>query len=210
MINLKDKKNILWDFDGVIMDSMPVRNRGFELVLKDYPKEQVQELMDFHLKNGGLSRYVKFRHFFEEIRKESITEHEIKSWSESFSKVMKSNLINSDLLIQDSLEFIKRVSNDYEMHIVSGSDGEELRFLCKENGISAYFDTINGSPTPKIELVKNIIEGKEYDLDSYILIGDSKNDYEAAQVNGISFAGYNNDKLKELSKNYIERFSDLD
>lgn len=46
----KNKKNILWDFDGVLMDSMPVRNKGFELVLKEFPNKQVQDLMQFHLK----------------------------------------------------------------------------------------------------------------------------------------------------------------
>lgn len=85
MISLKNKKNIFWDFDGVLMDSMPVRNKGFELVLKDYPEEQVQELMAFHLKNGGLSRYVKFRYFFEEIRKETISEDEVSIWASKFS-----------------------------------------------------------------------------------------------------------------------------
>lgn len=55
---------IFWDFDGVIMDSMKVRDEGFKIVLKDYPSDQVEKLMEFHRNNGGLSRYVKFRYFF--------------------------------------------------------------------------------------------------------------------------------------------------
>ncbi len=77
-------KTILWDFDGVIMDSMPVRDKGFEIVLKNYPQEQVALLMEYHRNNGGLSRYNKFRYFFEEILKETITESEIKVFAEEF------------------------------------------------------------------------------------------------------------------------------
>jgi beta-phosphoglucomutase-like phosphatase (HAD superfamily) len=32
MLSLNQFKNLLWDFDGVLIDSMPIRNKGFELV----------------------------------------------------------------------------------------------------------------------------------------------------------------------------------
>src|SRR5690606_14582405 len=149
------KQNILWDFDGVLMDSMPVRNQGFELVLKEFPQQEVAQLMQFHLNNGGLSRYVKFRYFFEKIRNENISEEEVNKWASIFSDIMKSELVNPKLLITDSLNFVKDNYQNYEMHIVSGSDQEELRFLCENMGLSNYFKSINGSPAPKIQLVKN-------------------------------------------------------
>ena len=37
MNKMKGIETIFWDFDGVIMDSMKVRDEGFEIVLKDYP-----------------------------------------------------------------------------------------------------------------------------------------------------------------------------
>ena len=61
-------KIIFWDFDGVILNSNKVRDSGFEIVLKDFPKNQVELLLNYHRQNGGLSRYVKFRYFFEVIR----------------------------------------------------------------------------------------------------------------------------------------------
>ena len=49
------------------MDSNAVRDRGFKEVLNGYPENEVDALMTFHQDNGGLSRYVKFRYFFEVI-----------------------------------------------------------------------------------------------------------------------------------------------
>ena len=206
MTNLKAKKNIFWDFDGVLMDSMPVRNRGFELVLKDYPKDQVKKLMKFHLENGGLSRYVKFRYFFEEIRNEIISEVQVNIWASKFSEVMKRELLDKTLLIEDSCDFVKANKDNFEMHIVSGSDQKELRFLCKELGLSPFFLSINGSPTPKKKLVEYLIKQFNYKNEDAVLIGDSINDYEAAKNNDIEFFGYNNSSLRKLDAGYIEKF----
>jgi phosphoglycolate phosphatase-like HAD superfamily hydrolase len=203
---LKKYKIILWDFDGVIMDSNAVRDLGFERVLADYPKDSVAELMKFHHQNGGLSRYVKFRYFFEKVLKEEITEEKIQELANSFSLIMKSLLVNPQLLIKDSLNFIKSNHQNYNMHIVSGSDQNELRFLCSEMNLSQYFKSIHGSPTSKKDLVQQVLEVNNYKKDNCILIGDSINDYEAAINNGIDFCGYNNLNLKKVQSNYIDKF----
>lgn len=185
------------------MNSNAVRDRGFEEVLKDYPQEQVNKLMTFHQKNGGLSRYVKFRYFFEEVRGESITEEEVNSWAQKFSEIMLTSLNNKSLLIEEAVHFIKANYKDYNMHIVSGSDQKELRFLNKELGMSEYFISIHGSPTPKKQLVEDLISKHQYELGNACLIGDSINDYEAAEHNGIAFYGYNNPALSSLGV-YVE------
>jgi len=205
---LKDKKVIFWDFDGVIMDSMPVRNKGFELVLSEYPASEVAQLMDFHLANGGLSRYVKFRYFFEEIRGNSVTEAEVNDWALKFSSVMKRELMDKKLLIENSVSFIQQNHEKYTMHIVSGSDQAELRYLCEQLDLDGYFDSIHGSPTPKKQLVQDILTDKTYEVSETVLIGDSINDFEAAETNNIDFLGYNNTQLESLGIGYIKAFGD--
>lgn len=199
-------KIILWDFDGVIMDSMPTRDKGFEIVLKNYPQNEVDLLMEYHRNNGGLSRYNKFRYFFENIRNESISESEIKILAEEFSTIMLENLLDEKLLIEDSINFIKENHLKFNMHIVSGSDGNELKSICKNLNLSKYFNSINGSPTPKNELVKTLLKVNNYSNDQICLIGDSFNDLEAADVNEIAFFGYNNQKLLTKCNNYIHSF----
>lgn len=206
MFNVENYSCILWDFDGVLMDSMPVRDDGFLKVLKKYPKEQVDLLMAFHQANGGLSRYVKFRYFFETIRKESISVEKVQELANEFSKVMLKSLHNPSLLIDDSVDFVKNNYNKIPMHIVSGSDGDELRFLCQQTKIDTYFKSIHGSPTSKKELVHNVLQYYKYNASKVVLIGDSINDYEAAQVNNVSFCGYNN-KLLDNGGLYVNSFN---
>ncbi|PKG43430.1 HAD family hydrolase [Psychroflexus sp. MES1-P1E] len=195
-------KTIFWDFDGVLMNSNAVRDKGFELVLEDYPKEQVKQLMDFHQANGGLSRYVKFRYFFEEIRGEKVTDKDIQKWADKFSEIMMNWLINKDLLIDQTINFVKENHQNYNMHIVSGSDGKELNQICQGIDIDQYFKSIHGSPTPKKQLVADLLEKYNYELNTCMLIGDSINDYDAAISNQIQFQAYGNDSL--IKKSTIE------
>ena len=193
------KSVIFWDFDGVLMNSNPIRDLGFEKVLNDFPREQVAQLMNFHRQNGGLSRYVKFRYFFETIRNEVLTDEKLKQYTDSFSKIMLELLLDEKLFIQPTLDFVKRNYQNYSMHIVSGSDQNELRIICKTLNIATYFLSINGSPIPKKQLVKDILKANRYDVAKCVLIGDSHNDYEAAQVNNIDFFGFGNPKIEEIS-----------
>jgi phosphoglycolate phosphatase-like HAD superfamily hydrolase len=116
---------------------------------------------------------------------------------------MKKELINPDNLILDSVQFIKENYKKYHFHIVSGSDQEELRYLCKELAIDHYFLSIHGSPTPKNQLVKELLKQCNYDKNQTCLIGDSLNDLEAAKINSIHFYGYNNTALQAYSENYL-------
>lgn len=205
---MKKDKVIFWDFDGVLMDSNAVRDYGFEKVLFAYPTDEVDKLLDFHRQNGGLSRYVKFRYFFEQIRKEQISEKEVNAWAELFSIQMKKLLSDESLLIQETINFVKENYEKYPMHIVSGSDGKELNYLCEKINIHKYFLSISGSPTPKTELLNEVLSKYHYNREDCFLIGDSTNDYEAATANKIGFYGYNNPSLKIYP--YLETINNLD
>lgn len=208
MERLKKYKTILWDFDGVILNSEVIREKGFIDVLKNYPENQITQLLEYHRINGGLSRYVKFRYFFEEIRKTEISSEEVQILADEFSKIMLKNLIDPTYLIQDSLRFIQSNDQNMNFHMVSGSDEIELNKICEGLEIAQYFKSIQGSPTPKNDLVKNLLRKEAYDLRQTCLIGDSINDAEAALVNQIDFYGYNNEALKKKFPNYIEAFSE--
>ncbi len=198
-------KTIFWDFDGVILDSMPIRDYGFAKIFEEFDKELVDKLLEYHTLNGGLSRYVKIRYFYNTLLGVEVSDEKVQELADKFSTIMKSELTNKKYLINETVEFIEGNYKNYNFHIVSGSDEKELNYLCKKLDLTQYFKTIEGSPTPKNDLVKKILEKYKYDPKECILIGDSINDYEAANINGMKFYGYNNEKLRELDE-YIEDF----
>ena len=202
-------KNIFFDFDGVIIDSMPVREYGFRTIFQDFDAKLVDRLIEFHELNGGLSRFVKIRFFFEELLNTSINDNAIITYADNFSTLMKEKLTNNKYLIKETVDFLSNNYKQYNLHIVSGSEENELRYLCEKLNIAIYFKSIHGSPTHKNKLVENLFIENDYNKNETILIGDSINDYDAAYINGINFYGYNNTELKEKSYIYIDSFKNF-
>ena len=53
-------KNIFFDFDGVIADSVNVKTEAFEKIYLPYGKEIAEKVINHHRENGGMSRFEKF------------------------------------------------------------------------------------------------------------------------------------------------------
>ena len=201
-------KNIIFDFDGVILDSVPTKTEGFRKLFENYPKEKVEQLIDYHIKNGGISRFVKIKYFFKDLIAENISDAEIQNHADNYSELTKEVLTNPKYIIHDAVDFIKQNYENYNMHIASGADENDLRYICEKQELTQYFLTVNGSPIKKCEIVKNILNINNYNKNETILIGDSINDYEAANSNGIEFYGYNNIILK-TNFDYINKLVDF-
>ena len=196
---------IFWDFDGVILDSNNVRANGFRYILKNYEQDQVNKLIDFHDRNGGLSRYEKIDYFFNHILDERITLTEKNNYLKRFTNYCKKKLCDKKFLIQDSLGFIEKNYKNFKFHLVSASDEKELIYITSKLKITDYFITIHGSPVSKIKNVNKILIDNNYIRSNCCLIGDSINDKQAALINKISFFGFNNQELKKDSE-YISSF----
>ena len=203
-------RNIIFDFDGVILDSMSIRELGFREILSAYDAEMVEALLRYHEANGGLSRYDKIAYFYREIARESLTEKQLQGMAGAFSNIMREKLVDKRYLITQTVDFLKRHHNRYRLHIASGSDQEELRYLCTQLGIAEYFLSIYGSPEHKDALVQRILSENHYAIEETILIGDSMNDYAASHVNKIAFYGYNNKALMKVSRHYLDTYAILE
>ena len=196
-------KNIIFDFDGVILDSVPTKTEAYKKLFEGFDAKKIEELLKYHKKNGGISRYVKVKYFFEELLKQSITDDEILEYTNQYSKFTKVALSSPKYLIDDTISFIKQNYKEYNMHIASGADENDLKYICNKLDLTQYFQSLNGSPIKKTQLVASILLDNNYRKEETILIGDSINDYESSNNNGIEFYGYNNIELKNKNK-YIK------
>lgn len=197
-------KNIIFDFDGVILDSVPVKTEAFKNLFADFSPDIIQKFIEYHSLNGGRSRYIKIKYFFNELMNEIISEDKIFEYANRYSELTKKELCKKKYIIHDTQNFINKNYKKYNMHIASGADEKDLKYICNKLELTDYFISIDGSPTIKSEIVKNIILSNQYENKETILIGDSINDYEAANKNNIGFYAYNNIKLKNF--NYLESF----
>ena len=105
-------KNLIFDFDGVLVESNDIRIEGFRRLFQDYPENEVSQLMSYVEKNGGISRYVKIRYFFEVIRRESLEIEDLQSWANRYSKLVKEKIIQAESVIgSDFFQIMEKVFN---------------------------------------------------------------------------------------------------
>ncbi|HIP12818.1 MAG TPA: HAD family hydrolase [Arcobacter sp.] len=201
-------KNIIFDFDGVILDSVPVKTEAFRKLFKEFSKDEVNELIKYHLINGGKSRFLKIKYFFNEVLNKKINDEKISLYAHRYSELTKEELSKEKYLISDTLSFIRENHQKYNMHVASGAEEKDLKYICHNLNLNQYFLSINGSPKVKSDIVKELLNFNTYKKNETILIGDSINDFETADGNGIEFYGYNN-KLLKLHHKYITNYTEF-
>ena len=64
---------ILFDFDGVILESVDVKTKAFAELFKDFP-EHVDQIVQYHIDNMGVSRFDKFRYIYRYILKRKLSD----------------------------------------------------------------------------------------------------------------------------------------
>ena len=184
----KKYKTIIFDCDGVILDSNRVKTNAFFNITKTHHENAAKELVDFHKENGGISRYIKLNMFLKEILPKYIQdtkEISLESLLELYAQNVKEGLLNCK--VAEGLFKLNKDYNDLKWAIVSGGDQSELRYIFRERNLDTYFDAgIFGSPDDKETIIKREFQNKNF-IKPAIFIGDSKYDYIAAKNCGIDF-----------------------
>ena len=178
--------NIIFDFDGVILDSNNVKTIAFKNISKRFGEGKSLALVNYHIKNGGVSRFIKIKWFVENVLKnknEDLIRNLVEEYGNEVSKSLESCSFRTDLFE------LKKKLKDTQWSIASGGKQDEIINLLKKKLLLEIFDNgIYGSPTPKMEIVKNTINNAEPNEENkFFLIGDSFYDYVCAKENGIKF-----------------------
>lgn len=178
--------NIIFDFDGVILDSNDVKTIAFKNISKRFGESESNKLVKYHIKNGGKSRFLKIKWFVENVLKaksKDLISILVEEYGREVSKSFESCSFRTDLFK------LKKKLKGTKWSIASGGKQDEIVNLLDKKLLLEIFDNgIYGSPTPKMEIVKKIVFNVERnEKNKFVLIGDSLYDYECARENGIKF-----------------------
>tara|TARA_Y100000589_G_scaffold16820_1_gene13798 strand:+ start:213 stop:872 length:660 start_codon:yes stop_codon:yes gene_type:complete len=188
MNKLSSYKNLIFDCDGVILNSNKIKTKAFKDVVSCYGDQAAEDLKNYHLMNGGISRYAKFNYFLNAIAPNyNIDQKSIKLdvLISNYSKIVKNELENCEICSQ-IINYRKKSNAIW--FVVSGSDQEELiKIFTKRKLVNIFDGGIFGSPLTKDQIFKNIFNNNHFDRSDSIYIGDSKYDYESAKHIGIDF-----------------------
>jgi len=201
-------KNILFDFDGVICESVDIKTEAFYEMYISSGEDIAQKVKFHHLKNGGMSRYDKFKYYEEVFLEKSITTERMNTLSTQFSKLVKEKVIDAPF-VEGALEFLEKNAKRYKCFIISATPIDEMREIAKAKKIDKYFKEIFGSPTNKIEWGKYILNTYNLKTQETVFVGDALSDFNAAKKNNIHFLLRQTKDNKELFSNEVSSISNL-
>lgn len=184
-LDLGTYATLVFDCDGVILDSNQIKTEAFRGIASRYGEAAASELVAYHQKHGGISRYRKFEHLFHGILGRAPQDGELASCLTAFAGSVHAELLSCD--IAPGLQELRGVTPGASWMIVSGGDQAELREIFHQRSIAHLFDGgIFGSPTTKDEILRAQL-GSGVLRQPGLLLGDSQLDYECARQAGLDF-----------------------
>jgi|TARA_Y100000310_G_scaffold36997_1_gene34777 HAD superfamily hydrolase (TIGR01549 family) len=206
-------KAIIFDFDGVIVESVNIKSTAFSEMYKAHGRDVVEKVLAHHLLNGGISRFEKFRFYHKQYLGVSLTKSELAKIANQFSNLVVDKVISAPY-VPGAYEFLSEYNNIYDFYISTGTPDAEIIRILKAKQIEVFFKGVYGSPEKKSEHVRRILSNGEYQKNEVIFVGDSVTDREAARNNNIPFiarvAGGNGKlETEKLTISNLENFSEL-
>lgn len=184
----KKYKTIVFDCDGVILNSNKVKTNAFYKAALAYGEQAAQALVEYHVANGGISRYKKFSYFLEKIVPSftaNKTRPRLEELLNHYAEAVLQGLLSCE--VAEGLEELRLKTSATNWLIVSGGDQTELRKVFSVRGLDKYFDGgIFGSPDTKDEILEREISNGNIHQPA-LFLGDSKYDYQAASAAGLDF-----------------------
>lgn len=202
-------KNIFFDFDGVIAESVNAKTEAFREMYSEHGPEIADKVVDFHINNGGVSRFEKFKYWEKEFFNRDISEEEVQRLANKFSDLVLSKVIESDEVIGVE-DFLRKYSQDLKFWIITGTPTTEILIIVNKRRLTDYFIGVHGSPENKKYWTEFLIKEHSLSREETLFLGDATTDYDAAQHSKLHFALRDNEENMGLFETYKGmRFNDF-
>lgn len=202
----------IFDCDGVILDSNQLKIKAMRNALEAHFSNHalINDCVDYFRNNFGKSRFHHVRHFLDSIL--DVEEDQRDALEQlilaSFSTQCRALYLKAEIT-PGFMAFIEQCKG--KRYVASGSEQNELRDVFVQRGLDVHFNGVFGSPTPKAELIRCILE-QENNINA-VMFGDAESDMLSAKQNQIDFvfyAPYSNVKEKMIEQCQLQQHLIID
>jgi len=184
---------IVFDFDGVLVDSNAVKRNAYYEALADIPgsADAVTEILD-HPTLEPADRYHTMARIVALLGDRALHAGDQPRLTaervERYSGICARGLRQSAELPGAS-QLLDRLSESHPLYVNSATPEPILRATVAERGWTTYFQDILGSPATKVANLQRIARAEGIELRQILFVGDSDIDRRAAEQTGCAFVG---------------------
>jgi HAD superfamily hydrolase (TIGR01509 family) len=182
-----DPEIIIFDFDGVILESADIKTEAFARLFEGHP-EHVDAIVELHLRHAGVSRYEKFRMIYEGILELPLGGDELERLGTEFSRLALDAILACPF-VPGAREFLEERHRRHLLYVASGTPEEELRDIVRRRELNHFFRAVYGTPAIKEEISRRILDETGTEPRQAVFIGDATSDLDGARAAGVPFVG---------------------
>jgi len=179
---------IFFDFDGVLVDSTPIKVNAFHKLYAEHGPE-IQAKVDAYMKgNEGISRVQKIRYAHKEFLGIDLTDAQLDEWVGRYASLVE-DAVTRCPWVPGAHDFLDAQLGQCPMFVVSGTPEDEILRIAERRAMDRYFDALRGSPPDKPPIVRELLAGHNLAPERCLFVGDAPFDHETAEVTGLRFIG---------------------
>ena len=203
---------IVFDFDGTLVNSNKIKTWAFGELYKEHGKKFVQQIISYNKEHEGVSRFVKFRYWQEDLLGQPYTKEIGEYLSQTYSQLVFDAVVQAPY-VDGALEFLKKHYQHIPLFVASGTPEPELREIIKHRSIAHFFQGVYGSPKTKKEILQGILVKHKLYPERILMVGDALTDWEGAQGVKADFIGIKpgkNSNIFPSTKILLKNLAELD
>lgn len=178
---------VIFDFDGVILDSAAIKTQAFAALFADRPAH-VEAVVALHLANEGVSRHRKFEIIHRDILAEPLDDVRRRALAERFEDLVRDAVVNAPF-IPGAEATLASLAGRLPLFVASGTPHDELAWIVRERNLARYFVETIGSPPAKADQLADILARHSLAPSRVLMVGDALTDLQAARANQTRFVG---------------------
>lgn len=191
---------VIWDFDGVIKESVEIKSRAYPSLFLESDDILKKRISAHHEENPGMSRFDKIP-LYMEWSGLTPDEDTLAMYLAKFASLVEHAVVNSPW-VPGIERVIESKSLAQVWALITATPEDEIERILTQLGIRWQFDYVHGAPLAKTVAVEQVIADSAVSPSNAIFFGDSHSDFSAAQSSGIEFCL----RRTEFNRNHYEKF----
>ena len=139
---------ILFDFDGVIVDSARLKTQAYAKIYADEDPAKVAQAMRHQQLNGGITRRATLAHFERSFFGRSGDADSVERLAIRYGQIVFDAVVACPF-IAGAQTLLNRALGRVDMYLISGTPHEELIEIVRARGLGRFFKSMHGAPTEK-------------------------------------------------------------
>jgi|HubBroStandDraft_1064217.scaffolds.fasta_scaffold02585_4 phosphoglycolate phosphatase-like HAD superfamily hydrolase len=183
----RDLAAIVFDFDGVILESAGIKVNAFRAIFSRYPAA-VDAIVAYHKEHAGMGRIEKLRIIHRDILKKPLSPSDEQQLNQEFADYVVGRVLACPL-VPGVLECLAWSAARYPLFVASGVPQDELQDIVARRDLAKFFTGVNGSPRNKVQILGDVRAAHGWAPSQLLMVGDALTDSRAAAKAGTAFVG---------------------